>query len=40
MRYDQIGDGMGKRTVYIVIGVIVGLVLLGLCLGLGFAGVP
>lgn len=40
MGYNQIGDRMSKTSVYVVIGVIVGLVLLGLCLGLGFAGVP
>lgn len=40
MRYHQIGDKLSKTSVYVVIGVIVGLVLLGLCLGLGFAGVP
>jgi F0F1-type ATP synthase membrane subunit c/vacuolar-type H+-ATPase subunit K len=40
MRYDQIGHTMSKTAVYIVIGVIIGLVLLGVCLGLGYALVP
>ena len=40
MRYDQIGKPFNPYALLIVIGVIVGLVLLGLCLGLGFAGVP